>query len=238
MSGKRDAAAGAAGDHRQLDGGRSALCGPVTLLESVTAEHYGWASKWQEATRTARAQPQVGGMANVRTNVPLSGDERADRYQFASYCIRCASLTPPHMHAHARVGRSACRFVYHCCSLRADLFQKSEGGGREKAEGAGGREGGGILMVADYAADFTRLGFHPFPTSTFHFVCARQAKKPLYPAAKDGRKESWREGGGGDCERGGPGNDSRKSARARTARSLKWGFHFHLKSGIPPDRRC
>ena len=73
-----------------------------------------------------------------------------------------------------------------------------EGGRLEGREGRneGRREGGGILMVADYAADFTRLGFSvPFSAST---LCARQAKKPLYSAAKDG--------GGGegvcDCEAG------------------------------------
>ena len=98
-----------------------------------------------------------------------------------------------------------------------------EGGRLEGREGRneGRREGGGILMVADYAADFTRLGFSvPFSAST---LCARQAKKPLYSAAKDG----------GLRLRGGLGNDSRKSARASVERSLKWDFHFHLKSGIP-----
>ena len=73
-------------------------------------------------------------------------------------------------------------------------------------------------MVADYAADFTRLGLLPVPASST--LCARQAKKPLYVCG----------GGGGK----GLGNDSRKSARACRA-SLKWGFHFHLKFGIRTD---
>ena len=153
----------------------------------------------------ARAQPQVGGMANVRTNVPLSGDERADRYQFASYCIRCASLTPPHMHARARVGRSACRFVYHCCSLRADLFQKSEGGGREKAEGVGsgsenwgGREGARRhIDGCGLCCGFYEIGLPSLPNLDISFRMCKTSEKATLSRRRQRRTEGKLEGGRG-----------------------------------------
>ena len=161
----------------------------------------------QVATHATPATARRGGRDGHRC---FAGPAE-QHYQFASYCIRlcCACL--------AKLGDRACRFVYHCCSvfrsLRADLFQRSEGEGRGKESRLGSRigelgwmggRGGGILMVADYAADFTRLGLLPVPASST--LCARQAKKPLYVCG----------GGGGK----GLGNDSRKSARACRA-SLK-----------------
>ena len=44
-------------------------------------------------------------------------------------------------------------------------------------------------MVADYAADFTRLGLLPVPASST--LCARQAKKPLYVCGGGGGKKGW-----------------------------------------------
>ena len=71
-------------------------------------------------------------------------------------------------------------------------------------------------MVADYAADFTRLGFPP--SLPRHFISYVQDKRKSHfipPPKTDGR----RAGGRGRRLRGGPGNDSRKSARARRGAS-------------------
>ena len=85
------------------------------------------------------------------------------------------------------------------CSVRCALIfsreVKGKGRGKESRLGSrigelgwmGGR-GGGILMVADYAADFTRLGLLPVPAPST--LCARQAKKPLYVCGGGGGKRA------------------------------------------------
>ena len=165
-------------------------------------------------------------MTNVRTNErasSLGGAGEGGAGKALSICILLHSPALSHA-AHAR-RTSARRFVYHCCSLLADLFQKSEGererkqteGGlreRDMAEGGRGRIGeGGRRRHID------GCGFHEIGLSRFNVMCKTSEKATLFrrerrnEGERDSRKGGMQTEGGRGREREG-GNDSRQSARA------------------------
>ena len=123
--------------------------------------------------------------------MPLSGGERAsERSAINLHLIAFARAAPPA----CAVCSPRTRRLYHCTVVRRALIFSRKGKGRKRGSrgsnwdrGRGIGEGSGILMVADYAADFTRLFFPPSPPR--HYVQDKRKSHFIPPRKTEGRWE-------------------------------------------------